>query len=838
MRATSDDDDAGCGGPPLARSRQTSAHPAPNAATAASITEAISSLSASPHGAHPKTQHKPSRTSRSVSHFHAPNAYQTHDVIAPNAGAPSHTPETERAFLNLTINGIDAGQVLAVVKPSGDVLVPLAPLAGAGLHVSVPTTNVDGTPYVSLRALAPQTAFSFDQRALSLDVTAQTSQLTAQTLNLEYGAPPDITHSTAPSAFFNYALNWVNYKQLSEFSELGVSSRGNLYYSGFSFQPNGSFVRGLTNATFDNPAHMKRWIVGDSFASGGLLGGNTFIGGVTVQRDFGLNPYFIQYPGVAISGQALTPSTAQVYVNGHLVSTQPVAPGRFDITNIPVVAGGGNAQVVVRDAFGRTQTLTSNYYYATSVLGRGISDYSYSLGSQRSDVGTASFDYGPAVFVGQERVGITNWFTGGGRLDAASGLVSGGPTAAFRLGHGQLGMQAAMSADKGGGGGAGELDYSYENRFVTYGGSLVAVSPHYATASLPSTANRTTSLATVFTGFQVGVNASVQLSYTASQMRDTGRENIAALTGSVHLTRKLDLLVNADDTFTGVTGSTRQYFLGVTYQLGPETLATISGQGGTGGAGTGVALNRSLPLGTGYGYLLSHGTGSEITDEDYVQAQTSFGFYQASYLGEHGSSQSDLLASGGLVDAGDGVMITRPVDDGFAVIEVPGLRGVRGYYNNQIVGKTDGRGRLLVPNVLSYYGNKVEISDQDVPIDYSIESTEETVSPPYRGGVLARFPVQRVAAVTGEVVVGDHPSSVIPSFAQLRVAVNGKRQVSELNADGRFYIEDVSPGRYTAQVDYPDGSCEFSLVVPKLHGAVTELGRVPCLPRQVGAATP
>ncbi len=748
--------------------------------------------------------------------------------------AQSQAFSTQRAYLSVIVNGVDEGQVLAIIR-NGDVLVPVADVHRAGLNLpNVSTQTNDGVAYVSLQSLSPTVAYTFNERALTVNILAQPQYFGSSAFNMGNRMPAGIAYSSRPSAFFNYALNWENLSGLGEFSELGFTSHNDLYYSGVSIEPGGHVIRGLTNATFDNPALMKRWVVGDTFASGGLLGGNTYMGGISISRDFALNPYFVQFPGVSISGQVLTPSTAQVYVNGHLVSTQNLAPGPFDFSNLPVVAGGGNAQVVVRDAFGHVQTLSSTYYYSTNVLARGISQYSYNLGAERFNLTQSSGEYGPVVFIGQDLIGITNWFTGGGRLDAGSGVVSGGPTASFRLGHGQLGVAAALSEAQGSGGGAAQIDYTYQNSILSYGASLGSVSARYATASLSPTQDRTTRLATAFTGVGIG-KTSFTVSYTASALRDAGTRNIAAFTGSVQLSPKFDLVASADNNSGSALTSGNQYFLSLNYQLGSDTLGAVSQQGGNGGAGAGISVEHSLPLGTGVGYLFSHGSGSEIHDNDYLQLQTSFGLYQASYFNDGGSSQTSFLASGGLIDAGDGIMFARAVEDGYAVVDVPGVSGVRGYYNNQLIGRTDSKGRLLIPNLLSYYGNRIEISADDIPLDYSVDATELTVAPSYRGGALARFPVKREMAVTGRVVVG-HDS--IPAFGEVHLLVGNRAVVAELDGEGKFYLEDLSAGRYSARIEYAQGSCMIQIVVPHSVDSVTSVGRLACTPVDVGNATP
>ena len=59
-----------------------------------------------------------------------------------------------------------------------------------------------------------------------------------------------------------------------------------------------------------------------------------------------------------------------------------------------------------------------------------------------------------------------------------------------------------------------------------------------------------------------------------------------------------------------------------------------------------------------------------------------------------------------------------PVGQSFALLRVPGVKGVEGFSSNQPIGRTNGSGDLLVPEILPYYGNRLSIADTDVPLDY------------------------------------------------------------------------------------------------------------------------
>lgn len=66
------------------------------------------------------------------------------------------------------------------------------------------------------------------------------------------------------------------------------------------------------------------------------------------------------------------------------------------------------------------------------------------------------------------------------------------------------------------------------------------------------------------------------------------------------------------------------------------------------------------------------------------------------------------------------------------------------FYENQLMGKTDRNGNLLIPELLAYQENIVEIEPTILPLDTKIDLTRETVIPYFHSGVLAEFLVKRM----------------------------------------------------------------------------------------------
>src|SRR5262249_377800 len=177
------------------------------------------------------------------------------------------------------------------------------------------------------------------------------------------------------------------------------------------------------------------------------------MGGVSFFRDFGLDPYFVQYPGLNFSGAVSTPSTVDVYVNGQLLRRVPLPPGQFELKDLPVPAGTNNTRLVLRDRFGREREIGFKFFFASGLLKEGLQEFSYNFGSRKNNLATESWNYGPLVFLARHRLGITDSLTAGLRLEASSGLVSGGPSATFLTPFVGMDIWGAAGAKPGAGGG-------------------------------------------------------------------------------------------------------------------------------------------------------------------------------------------------------------------------------------------------------------------------------------------------------------------------------------------------------------------------------------------------
>ena len=735
-------------------------------------------------------------------------------------------PQPQRALFDLIVNQVGKGEVTAVLVDK-DIWIPVAALEDAGVRTFEGDRHAFyGIPSVRLASLSPGILTVLDERELTLHITVEPARLSTTRLSLTRGAPAGIIYSRARSGFLNYAVDMNGQRAYSLFADAGATVGGALLASTLSRSAHGSLVRGQTSLTVDDRRRVRRWVIGDSFASTGSLGGALFIGGVSVSREYEVDPYFMRYPTADLAGAVLAPSTLEVYVNNRLVSREQIAPGRFDLTSLPVSTGRADARLVLRDAFGREQQVVSSFYLATGGLAAGLHEYRYHAGYRRQDASGANWRYSSPACLGRHRVGLTDTITAGMRAELDGGIISVGPLLNLQLPFGELEFASGGSRRGSDYGGAASARYSYVGASHNLAAGVRYVSPQYTTVGAVDNPSRPRWEASLSAGVPLGVRSSLSFRHEISRRHDDSGGSTTSLLASVRVSRRAHLSVTGTNDWRD-RRSGFQVSAGIGVVFGSRTSATLSQAVGGGARGASLDLQQSLPAGTGYGYRVSSQLESAQGSSGF-QYQGPFGRYEVWHDRTAAGHGTSIRAAGGLVGIGGNIYATRSVQDGFALVRVPGVPGVRGYASNQPVGRTDRNGNLLIPDLLPYYGNRLSIADQDVPMDRSVEATQRIVAPPFRGGALVVFPVRPFQNSTGRVVLLRAGERIVPVFGQLTVLAGGRTYESPIGDNGEFYLENAPAGRYTAQILYQQRTCELTITIGASTNGVLDLGLVEC----------
>jgi outer membrane usher protein len=167
------------------------------------------------------------------------------------------------------------------------------------------------------------------------------------------------------------------------------------------------------------------------------------------------------------------------------------------------------------------------------------------------------------------------------------------------------------------------------------------------------------------------------------------------------------------------------------------------------------------------------------------------------------------------------VSAMRTVNGSFAMVDLDGIAGVPIYVENQLTARTDATGKALLYNLRPYEANQISIEPEELPLDTTISARSIVVAPPYRSGVIAKFPVQRVRGGTFRLITDD--GTPVPVGAK----VNLKGTLFPVVLDGVVYVTGFDHGM-AADATWSGGHCVFRLPPPPGDDPVPDVGTIRC----------
>jgi len=752
--------------------------------------------------------------------------------------APS---EDEKSILTVIVNAENKGEFFLKLTKEKNILILPEDLKKMGF-TEIPANAVsDKEGYVSLNSLHPDVRFELDEKKLAVDIKAEPKLFEKQRISCIILKPVEIIYTEDSTAFVNYSIRY-NAGDSQSFSvplETYVRLGDYLFQSDFSYmgdENTHTFTRMMSSILWDDTENMRRYTLGDFMFTSGYLGSFGTLGGVSISKNFSLSPYFMKYPNPEISGILQTPSDVEIYANDIMIKKEHLPPGEFEFFNFPVTTGAGNVTLTIRDAYGREERIVSPYYMSSGILAPGLQEYAYHIGYRRENLGRESFAYGDPVFAGFHRIGISETFTAGLRAEADKDTVNIGPLAAFILGNaGETDLTFAMSYEDDKLGYAGALDYFYNSRRFSARASLKHFSEDYANLSFSaSDENKIKFQELVSMGINGGAWGSLTGSFSLTDNYDGTDSKIVSLAYSRAVFDNIWMHLTASRTEEDEDSDYR-FFAGFNFNLREKNISgNLNYQYEEDGSDISAGLCKNPPAGTGMGYRVSVRTQEEKTDswetngEASLQYNGPYGIYRTEYYRTSDENICNLNMAGSMAFINKSIYFSPPVTDSFALVKVGDVKGVGVKYSNEKIGETDRNGEVLVPRLISYYGNHVSIEASDVPLGYNIGKPVKYVSTPYRGGAVVNFDVAKLQAVEGRIFFKENGKKVPSEYAGLEVTVNEKKVESIIGKDGEFYLENIPVGKFPAKVFLNEKTCHFDMTVPENDQIIFNLGEIIC----------
>jgi len=778
--------------------------------------------------------------------------------------------DAEQLIAKIILNQEDKGDFFVNRSADGDFQIKPEDLKAIGFRSPAGSPlMIEGEPHLSLRSIKGM-AYTFNESLLSLAITANPSLLGKEIIDFASKPTQKIYYPRDSSMFLNYGADYIagngfSFTSFNLTNQLGARMGDILFLSDSVYtkeQGRDRFTRLQSSITYDDRKELRRLIAGDFFASSGDLGSNLNLGGISFAKTYRIDPYFINYPTLSLTGQSSLPSEAKIYLNGMLLKTERISPGEFQLQNITPYGATGAVDIVLKDSFGREQKLNYPYYFAGStLLKKGLHEYSYNLGFIRDQYGNLSNRYTNMAFSAFHRYGVNNSLTVGFSGEAKSTLCNLGPQATYLLGNaGTISLSLAGSTgQRKSTGGAGILTYVYQGLRLGANFSISGYTRDYANISTNPSKEKPNTRASAGLSYSDRLLGTLSFDYTLSRMY-VGQSSTAA---SIGYTRNLtgEATITARYRRVRETAYDNQFFITLNYT--PKFNHSVSTSYQTTKSDTSALLEiqKNTPVGEGYGYTAilkrSEAAGqTTYTATPSFQYNGSHGIYQGEFNGSSFSGKLDeqyhLSTSGALVYIGNTFGATRPVYDSFGLVKTGDLKGVKVLLNSEEIGVTDSSGKLFIPNLGSFNHNQVAINDKDIPIDYYLSNIVKLISPPLRSGSCIPFVIKKIQPISGRLKIRINGRLKPIEFTEVKIVINSRIILFPTGSGGEFDMDLsqsdefkklteaeesgcsstigsnslVKPGIYRCMVNYGEKQYAFNITIPTPADSIIDLGEI------------
>ena len=257
--------------------------------------------------------------------------------------------------------------------------------------------------------------------------------------NYEYAIMPN-----NKTGFINFRTGYtVNHNAIEEINnrhavslnfDAAYNYKGFVSEGVFEYNKNTAWRRRDIRFIYDRPEKMLRYAMGDIHMPVSGFQTAPALGGISISKDFSLQPYALTRPVSSKELYISRPSTIEIYVNDTIVDVKQVEAGPYNYLQTALKHGAGDVKILIRDQSGEETWVDINSYYNVRGLKQGISQYSFNAGFLRTQLSSGyQYDVKKPVFSYYYRYGVSDALTIGGYMQTL-------------LEHSILGMETSWSS--------------------------------------------------------------------------------------------------------------------------------------------------------------------------------------------------------------------------------------------------------------------------------------------------------------------------------------------------------------------------------------------------------
>ncbi|UBX49574.1 fimbria/pilus outer membrane usher protein [Providencia alcalifaciens] len=183
-----------------------------------------------------------------------------------------------------------------------------------------------------------------------------------------------------------------------------------------------------------------------------------------------------------------------------------------------------------------------------------------------------------------------------------------------------------------------------------------------------------------------------------------------------------------------------------------------------------------------------------------------YGIANAGYSYDQFSQRANYGLNGSVVVHSDGITLSQPIYDSFAIVKAPGAPGVK--IRNKTGISTDGRGYAIVPYLNAYAQNEVTLDTTSLPDNVDLQTSSATLVPTKGAAMVAEF-----KTYTGYrlLLTLTHQSKAIP-FGSMGNLISANHEISSngiVGDNGDIYLSGM-PEKGEVHIKWgknPDEQC-------------------------------
>lgn len=672
---------------------------------------------------------------------------------------------------------------------------------------------------------------TFDESSLELVLEQKNSLLARKNISLRSYEQRATLGPSPFSAYLNAsASQGFTYPRSSPrlpFSSnlFGASNfRGNVLETGATYtekEPN-VWRRDDTRLVRDFEENLLRVTVGDlSLLTTGYQS-STPMGGISVSRQFSIQPYLNVRPLNRTELLLKNPSTIEVYVNDGFVNRITAPAGPIEISEFPLFSGINKVDLKITDYAGQTEWVNLNLLFDSQLLGKGIHQFAYQVGAPSERVREDRRYYDQNVTTSLfHRVGLSDHFTLGASFQKDEKTLLGGNDFVWLSRRGIFSGDSAYSRNSGKSAGAGKLRYrslDYKlgaDKPVRGAVEVEYLGRSFATLGQSNVTNPFSwkyeiSLSRPITAVtNLGLSSQYFLSRLGGRDRKTARLEITTepadqwRLNTNYTWEKEEKINHRFQLVLSWLDSGGKYYGNISYDY-PGKSVRIEGSRNPSTvvddfrATVGVQESPSSTQADGF-FEYTHEKGNLRADHQTAYLRESTGYRRTTNTSSFGASTAVVLAGGK-------VGWTRPVADSFVILEAKPLFKkipIPVNRNGESAEATVNRlGVGVVPTLTSYNETPITLSSAELPIGYSLGREYFLVRPTYRSGIHIDVGGDSAAVVSATLLTPDGKALSLATGVLKKDGLVAATFFT--NRSGYFMVENISPGTYEILVDDKD----------------------------------